>query len=107
MDLIGSLLDAPSNPAPIPEGFFEGLATISGMADGTSRVYLRDGALRTHADHDEGAAWDIDLPAEGLYNLKMMSLLDSVVSTIDLSLYPGPALFFGERLRGAIIGMKM
>jgi hypothetical protein len=107
MDLITNLLDRPSNPIPVPDGFFEGIATIKGMVDGTSRVYLRDGALRTHADHDVGAAWEIDLPAEGLYNLNMMGLLAGVVNTIDLSLYPGPALFFGERLRGAIIGMKM
>jgi hypothetical protein len=77
------------------------------MADGTSRVYLKDGALRTHADHDEGSAWEVELPAEGLYSLQMLSLLDGVVSTIDLTPYPGPALFFGDRLRGAIIGMKM
>jgi hypothetical protein len=107
MDLIANLLDRPNNPTPVPEGFFEGLAVIKGMADGTSRVYLKDGALRTHADHDEGAAWDVDLPAEGLYNLNMLSLLDGVVNRIDLSLYPGPALFFGEKLRGAIVGMKM
>jgi hypothetical protein len=107
MDLISGLLDKPSNPVPIPDGFFEGLAAIKAMADGTSRVYLKDGALRTHADHDEGAMWDVELPAEGLYNLNMMSLLESVVTSIDLTPYPGPALFFGEKLRGAIVGMKM
>jgi hypothetical protein len=107
MDIIGKLLDAPSSPGPVPEGFFEGLATIAAMADGASRVYLKDGALRTHPDHDEGAAWDVDLPAEGLYNLKMLGLLAGVVDKMDLTLYPGPALFFGERLRGAIVGMKM
>lgn len=107
MDLITGLLDQPSNPAALPEEFFEGLEKIKGMADGVSRVYLKDGALRTHADHDEGAAWDIDLPAEGLYNLNMLNLLNGVVNSIDLTLYPKPALFFGERLRGAIVGMKM
>jgi hypothetical protein len=107
MDLIAGLLDQPSNPLPVPEGFFEGLEKIRGMVDGTSRVYLKDGALRTHADHDEGAAWDVDLPAEGLYNLNMLSLLSGVVTHIDLTPYPGPALFFGDRLRGAIVGMRM
>jgi hypothetical protein len=107
MDLITGLLDRPCTPTAIPDGFFEGLEKIRGMADGTSRVYLKDGALRTHADHEEGAAWEVDLPAEGLYNMNMLGLLDGVVSTIDLTPYPGPALFFGERLRGAIVGMKM
>ncbi len=107
MDLITGLLDKPSNQQPVPHGFFEGLSTLRGMADGTSRVYLKDGALRTHADHDEGAVWEVELPAEGLYNMNMLGLLDGVVDTIDFAQYPGPALFFGERLRGAIVGMRM
>jgi hypothetical protein len=30
-----------------------------------------------------------------------------VVNSIDFTRYPEPALFFGDKLRGAIIGMKM
>jgi hypothetical protein len=107
MDLVAGLLDQPSNPQPLPADFFAGLASVRSMADGSSRVYMRDGALRTHADHEQGAAYEIDLPADGLYNLQMLALLQGVVDTIDLTLYPGPALFFGDRLRGAIVGMKM
>jgi hypothetical protein len=107
MDLIAGLLDQPSNPVPIPPLFFEGVETIKGLGDGASRVYLKDGALRTHPDHDEGASFEVELPAEGLYNLEMLSLLSGVVTQADFTLYPGPALFFGERLRGAIVGMRM
>lgn len=107
LDLISSLLDRPSNPMPLPADFFSGLATIKAMADGASRVYMTQGALRTNLDPNEGAAYELDLPGEGLYNLNMMALLESVVTTIDLSPYPGPALFFGQNLRGAIVGMKM
>jgi hypothetical protein len=108
LDLISGLLDQPSNPVPFPEDFFAGLATIKSMADGTSRVYMREGALRTHADTDEeGAVYEMPLPADGLYNLHMLGLLEGVATSIDLTPYPGPALFFGERLRGAIVGMRM
>lgn len=107
MDLVAGLLDQPSNPQPLPEDFFVGLATIRGMADGASRIYMTNGALRTHTDLDEGAAYEIELPAEGLYNMHMLSLLEGVVNSIDLTRYPQPALFLGEKLRGAIIGMKM
>lgn len=107
MDVVGKLLDQPSQPRPLPEGFFEALAKIKGMSDGASRVYMTGGALHTHADHDEGAAYELDLPCDGLYNVHMLGLLKGVVKTIDFSLYPGPALFFGDKLRGAIIGMRM
>lgn len=106
-DLIGNLLDQDCTPVPLPEGFFEGLATIKAMTDKVSRVYMLDGALRTHTDPDEGATYEMELPGEGLYNLHMLSLLEGVINSIDLTLYPGPALFFGDNLRGAIIGMRM
>jgi hypothetical protein len=108
LDTVGNLLDAPSNPTPLPEDFFTGLATIKGMTDGAARVYMMDNALRTHIDPEEGGAvYEIDLPSEGLYNMHMLSLLEGVVKTIDFTRYPQPALFFGDNIRGAIIGMRM
>jgi hypothetical protein len=99
--------DAAVNPQPLPVDFFTALATVKHMADGASRVYMMDGALRTHTNPDEGAAYELDLPCDGLYNLHMLSLLEGVVSTIDFTRYPEPALFYGDKLRGAIIGMRM
>jgi hypothetical protein len=107
LNLIGKLLDQPSAPQALPEDFFTGVATIKGMTDGASRVYMADGALRTHTNPDEGATYELELPCDGLYNLHMLSLLDGVVNSIDFTRYPEPALFFGDKLRGAIIGMKM
>jgi hypothetical protein len=107
LDLISSLLDQPSNAQVLPMDFFSGLTTIKGMADGASRVYMKDGGFRTHLDPDEGASYEIQLPSEGLYNTQMLSLLEGVINTIDLARYPQPALFFGDNLRGAIIGMRM
>lgn len=106
-DLIAKLLDQPSNPTQLPDDFFKALTTIRGLADGANRVYLSDGCLRTHVDPEEGAVYEVGVPSEGVYNLHILSLLESVVNEIDLTLYPGPALFFGDNLRGAIIGMRM
>lgn len=107
MEKIMELLDQPSNAVPLPDDFFTGLSIIKRSADGAKRVYMKDGAFRTHDNGEQGSVYDIDLPSEGLYNIDMLSLLEGVVSTVDFSLYPGPALFFGECLRGAIIGMRM
>jgi hypothetical protein len=107
LDLVGGLLDQPCNPEALPEDFFKGLGTIMDMADGASRVYMMEGALRTHTDPDVGAVYELGLGHTGLYNMHMLGLLEGVVNTIDLSRYPNPALFYGDNLRGAIIGMKM
>jgi hypothetical protein len=113
LDIVGNLLDQPSNPRPLPEDFFAGLNVVKGSADGASRVYLVDGALRTSVcrdddgEYSEGASYEIDLPGEGLYNIHMLSLLEGVVERADMTRYPDPALFFGGKLRGAIVGMRM
>lgn len=107
MDLIGRLLDQPNNATPLPEDFFTGLNTIRGMTDGAARVYMTGSSMRTHVSDDEGAVYDIDLPSEGLYNMHMLALLEGVVKTIDFTRYPEPALFYGDNIRGAIIGMRM
>lgn len=107
LDMVTKLLDQPANPVAIPSDFFDGLNRIKGQADGANRVYMVEGALRTSTEPDEGAAYELDLPAEGLYNLHMLTLLEGVVNTVDFGRYPDPALFFGDRLRGAIVGMRM
>lgn len=107
MDLIDKLLNQPSDPLPLPEDFFPALETMKRISDGASRVYMLDGMLRTSTNPDEGAAYEMDLPSEGLYNVHMLGLLEGVAKTIDLAKYPGPALFFGDNLRGAIVGMRM
>lgn len=107
MDRIHTMLDQPSNPQPVDPAMFLGLAKLRSMADGAGRVYMKDGALRTSLDVDEGSSYELTLPFEGCYNMQMLGLLDGVVTSMDMTLYPGPCLFFGERLRGAIIGMIM
>jgi hypothetical protein len=64
--------------------------------------------LRTHLDEMEGAGFAMDgFGFEGKYNIEMLNLLKGVATTIDWSGYPGPCMFFGNRIRGAIIGMRM
>ena len=47
------------------------------------------------------------LNAQGIYQVDMLNCLKGSVTSMDWSLYPAPCLFFGESLRGAIIGMKL
>lgn len=107
MERINHMLDQPSNPVPVDPALFIGLTKLKALADGASRVYMKDGALRTSLEDEEGATYDLTLPFEGCYNMQMLGLLEGVVTSADMTLYPGPCLFFGERVRGAIIGMRM
>jgi hypothetical protein len=105
MGKIAEMLDQPCNAQPINPELFKGLAKLKPMTDGAGRVYFREGALHTSTNDDEGASYELDMKTDGHYNIQMLGLLEGVVTSIDFSLYPGPCLFFGDRLRGAIIGM--
>lgn len=105
---LSKVLDHPCNATPIDPKLFEGLTALTGFADEVGRVYIREGVLRTHADFDMGATYELEgFTAEGLYQIKMLSLLEGAATAADFTRYPDPILFFGERLRGAIIGMRM
>lgn len=93
---------------PVPEGFFTALRKLKPFVDGIGCVYLDVGQLRTHLEESEGAA--IELPGietAGLFNIEMLLKLEGIVDTIDFNLFPKPCMFRGDRLRGAIIGLRM
>lgn len=105
---LSKLLDHTCSPVAIDPRLFDGLEFIKGFGDDVGRVYIKDGMLRTHLEEEVGATYEADgIGIEGLYQSKMLMLLKGVATHADFGRYPLPTLFFGERLRGAIIGMRM
>ena len=105
-DLV-KVLNVPSNPVPVDPQIFAGLKTIKPFADKVGRVLFSDGKMATHESPEEGARFDCTVPLpEGVYQIDMLSLLEGVATRADWGLYPKPTMFFGERLRGAVIGMR-
>lgn len=105
---LSRILDQESNPQPVNEQLFEGLDFLAGFADDLGRVYINGNTLRTHSTDELGAAYEVDdLGIVGLYQIKLLKLLKGVAQTADFARYPLPVLFFGDRLRGAMHGMRM
>ena len=102
------VLDKESNPVEIDPEIFSGLETLKPFVDKLGRVIFKgDGTITTHKDEAEGASYEVPgFNSTGIYSLEMLMLLEDRVEMIDWSLYPKPCLFFGQRLRGAIIGMR-
>lgn len=105
---LAKVLDKPANPIPINERIFEGLDTIKPFADKMGRVFIQGDTLLTHLDGDAGASFEVTgLNCEGVYQIEMLKLLQGAANTADFSAYPAPCLFYGDKLRGAIIGMRV
>lgn len=103
----GALLDVPSTPQPLPDALFQALEAIAPFEDKLGRIYFRDGAVHTHAEEDLGAVYEVPgLVGGPIFNRGMLLSLRGAATTIDFGPYPKPAPFFGNQLRGLIIGMR-
>lgn len=104
---LAKVLEQPHEAKPLPEGFFEAIGRLTHFADKTNRLHLRGGVLATSMHDGDGAAVELDdFGGTGCHFLTQMAALEGVATTIDFSLYPRPCLFFGDMLRGAIIGLR-
>lgn len=104
---LSAVLDNESKPVPLPPQLFEGLEIIKPFVNKFGQVYITEGLLRTHDDVNEGASFELEwLHKDAIFNIEMLALLESVAKTADFELAPSPCLFYGDRLRGAIIGMR-
>ena len=101
------ILDRPSEPIPWPEDFFTALTDIAPFVDDIGKVLFQPGKLTTSREDGQGATFEVEgLENKGTYNIKYLQSLKDVATKVDLSGYPGPVLFFGENIRGAIIGIR-
>jgi len=104
---IGRILNADSNPVNFDNRIFEGLETIKPFCDKRNTVYFTLGSMSTCHDPSDGAVFNVEgMDFQGCYSIPMLQLLKGLAKTIDHTLYPSPALFFGDRLRGAIVGIR-
>jgi DNA polymerase III sliding clamp (beta) subunit (PCNA family) len=104
---LSRILDNESSAKPIDSRLFEGLEVLRPFVDKLGRVFFQNGQMVTHEQEGEGASFSLDdIGIDGVYNIEILRLLDGVAKTVDWSTYPKPCLFFGDRLRGALIGMK-
>ncbi len=104
---LSRILDKESNPFPLHESLPVALEMVKPFTDDLRRILFRPGKIKTHEDEMEGASYDFEgVDWQGTYQIEMLELLCGAAKSIDWTLYPSPCLFFGDRLRGAIIGMR-
>lgn len=105
--MIEKILNRDNKPVAVPTDLFSAINKLNRLSDGSNRIYINHGLLTTHTEEEMGGSCEVEgLEFQGCYNIAMLSLLEGVVTHADFTLYPDPALFFGQRLRGAIVGMR-
>lgn len=100
--------DATGSSAPVSEEFWTALQTLTPFVEKFARVFLDGNVISTHPKEEaQGASLEVpDSDLVGVYSHKMLSLLAPVAKSINFSAYPGRVAWYGENLRGLIMGMR-
>lgn len=102
---INRVLDRSSAPTPIDERIFDVLPKLKPFVDKTGKVIFEAGIAKTHQDAEDGSSCEIEgSTMQGIYALEMLQLLKGVAKQVDFTTYPAPCMFFGDIVRGAIVG---
>lgn len=95
----------PEKDYPISAELWEALRTLKPFIDEMSRVYLSEGILSTQLE--EGTSVEVpDEHLSGVYNLRMLALLESLATRIYWDTYPERVAWTGNKIRGLVIGMR-
>lgn len=106
---IGKVLDKQpvEAPTPIDPDLFDALRTVKPFVNKLSSVYMGDGRITTTLADESGASVEVaSIKHKGVFGLEMLLLLEGVAQNIDWAAYPSPCLWFGKKLRGAIVGQR-
>lgn len=91
----------------IPAGFFEALREVAPFVDALSRVHIMDGLVATGGDLSMATTSEVEgLTGSGIYNITQLLLLEKVATKFNFQAWPAPAIFYGGKLRGSVVGMK-
>lgn len=97
---------------PIDNSMFDAIEAVMPFADDMKSCYIENGTLRTHYSTAEGASHTlVDLEIFGRYQMDMLAMLKGVAKTIDMTTYDAeklsPSVFYGDKLRGIITGLRL
>ena len=102
---ITKILNKEVNPQIIDTEIFEGLEVLKPFVDKLGCIYFTKGTMSTSIDLTTSANYEISsINFDGIFNIDMLQLLNKTAVKIDW--HTSPCLFFGDVLRGAIIGMR-
>ncbi len=102
-----AIFNGENSPVELPSGFWEAVENALPFVDELKRVFIRPGVIKTHLDEAGAETLVPDLTSEGCFNIDHLLSLVKTVNKIDLTMYPRPCIFYGNKLRGAITGIRV
>lgn len=105
---IASILNRQDFAEAINPEFFKEIEKLKPFVGFNKQVFFTPGAISTTGDSETGTQiTSAFAPAEGCYNIDQLLLLKEVANRFDFASYPNPCSFYGDRLRGMLVGIKI
>lgn len=103
---VSRVLDIKCNPWPVPPEFFTALNAVASFSE-DENVRFDAGVMRSHDTDAAGASYEVaGLPKGPMFNAKRLKLIEPYAKTIDFFAAGGTAMFFGDNMRGALVGTR-
>jgi DNA polymerase III sliding clamp (beta) subunit (PCNA family) len=96
----------PQTRALPPLQLWDALEKLERFVDDKQRVFFIDGAVASSRDVDATIIEVAGLAPGPIFNLPMLRSLAGIAMSIDFSQYPAPVPFFGNNVRGVVVGMR-
>jgi len=101
---VGKVLNVISDPKPILPTFYAGLDAIASFSPDDT-VYFSPDLIHSHFDTNLGATYEVTgLPEDLAFGIKNLKIIEPFVKSIDFTGVKGISYFFGDDIRGAIVG---
>lgn len=105
---VSRILDRASDTEAFPPNFFKSIQELMPFVDNLESVYFLENELTTTLVEGEGASVELASVLPGpKFSGSQLLLLEGVAHEINFAPFPLPCPFIGERLRGAIVGMRV
>jgi len=106
LDKMASILDVEHEAEKLPTGFVEAVEKIAPFAeDKASAVYFDEQGIATSTTEEDGVHIELPgLPFGPIFSIHQLRILCQVAERVDWSLYPRPCVFYGDQIRGAVVG---
>jgi len=102
------ILDVASNPWPLPAGFYEALENVAPFTT-DNKIYFLDGKMSNGVKLENATTYDIEGIKPGLaFNLNYLKLIRPYAHSVHFEVNDRHlTLFFGDKVRGGIMGMSV
>ncbi len=105
------VMNRPATPQSLPESFWEAMTTLAKFADEAGKVTIQTGEIfagEIASDSEPVASIiveDLEIAETCLFNINQFNKIKNIMSTIEFKAGV-PCLFFGDKIRGAIVGYR-